>query len=106
MITVKFGNYNFFDGNDKRPIEWMVLDKKDGKYLLLSKYVIAKGIYNRRNNLHVTWEQCGLHRWLNTEFLNEAFSPEEQERIIATNVMADENPFVVSPLEDPPSNPY
>ena len=96
MITVKFGNYNYFDENDKRPIEWIVLDKKEDRYLLLSKYVIAEMIYNQRNEYCATWDKCDVRRWLNKEFLNEAFTPDEQEIIITTNVTADENPFVVS----------
>ena len=41
---------------------------------------------------NTTWEECSLRRWLNDTFVNEAFTTEEQEKILTTNVTADANP--------------
>ena len=36
--------------------------------------------------MSVTWETCSLRTWLNGTFLNEAFSKDEQEAILVTDV--------------------
>ena len=40
----------------------------------------------------VTWETCTLRKWLNGDFLNAAFSAEEQVRLETVTVTADKNP--------------
>lgn len=94
MITVKLGKYNFYDPENKQRIEWIIIDKKDNCYLMVSKYLLAYAPYHNYNR-SATWEYSDLRRWLNNEFINDAFSPEEQEMIITSTVTADENPFVV-----------
>ena len=82
--TVHFGHYDDVD-------EWIVLDKTDDKLLLLRKYVISGQPYNDTFE-YVTWQTCSLREWLNTEFLNAAFSFEELEMIDATYVKNADNP--------------
>ena len=67
------------------PIEWIVLDVQDGKALLLSRYGLYPKPYNT-DWVYVTWEDCTLRTWLNDDFLNEAFNPEEQSSILITEV--------------------
>lgn len=80
---VTFGSYEQ-DGNHsngQEPIEWLVLDVlNDGSALLISEYALDCVPYNE-NNSSVTWETCTLRDWLNNEFFNSAFSPDEQQRI-------------------------
>ena len=76
---VTFGHYeqdNNLD-NGKEAIEWKVLDKENGRALLLSKYGLDCKPYNDTNT-YVTWETCTLRNWLNSDFLNEAFSTSEK----------------------------
>ena len=40
----------------------------------------------------VTWETCSLRKWLNDEFVNEAFSKKEQKYIPTVTVPAHKNP--------------
>ncbi len=40
----------------------------------------------------ITWEDCDLRKWLNNDFMQEAFSPEEQERILLSEVENADNP--------------
>ena len=91
--TFFFGSYEQDNDltNGKEPIEWLVLAKKDGRMLLLSKYALDAQSYHMYHE-DVTWETCTLRAWLNYGFLNDAFSPEEQKRILSTTVTADENP--------------
>lgn len=84
--TVFFGTYpQNKEGTDDEPVEWMVLDVQDGKCFLLSKKgLIAKSLHTE--DALVTWETCALRAWLNDEFLNDAFTEEEQAAIFVTDV--------------------
>ena len=87
---VTFGRYEQ-DGNEENgpeEIEWIVLDVQDGKVLLLSRYGLEVKPYNTEHTKHteVTWETCTLRAWLNSDFLNKAFSAEEQSAILTTEV--------------------
>ena len=84
--TVTFGTYlQTSAGNAKTPIEWLVLARDGQKALLVSKYGLDAKPYNTEYT-DITWEECTLRTWLNETFLNTAFSAEEQEGILLTNV--------------------
>ncbi len=90
--TVRFGSYeqdNDMD-NGAEAIEWLVLDKQDGKLLLISKDALDAKLYNEEY-VDVTWETCTLRGWLNDTFYNTAFSTEEQGRIVTTRVKNEDN---------------
>ena len=85
--TVSFGHYEQDNhaSNGAEPIEWIVLDRQDGKALLLSRYALDAMPYNT-DSVDVTWETCSLRSWLNDIFLNAAFTAEEQKAIQITDV--------------------
>ena len=95
----KAGDYVFFGeyeqdnntANGKEDIEWLVLEVKDGKALVISKYALDCKQYNT-NFTDVTWEACTLRRWLNNDFINAAFSAEEKAIIPTVTVSSDKNP--------------
>lgn len=91
--TVKFGSYEQDNNliNGAEAIEWIVLDKKDGKYLLLSKYCLDAKPYNTELE-QVTWETCTLRNWLNNDFYTTAFSQKERGCIATTTVRNADNP--------------
>ena len=92
--SMHFGAYEQ-DGdtsNGKEAIEWVVLDIKDGKALVISKYALDCRRYTAPNTYkHWNWETCSLRYWLNGTFLNHAFSDEERAKIAQTAVSADSN---------------
>lgn len=103
--TVLFGNYEQ-DGDaasGKEPIEWLVLARDGDKALLLSKYALDHQSFMpfyEPVTEPFTWESCSLRQWLNSTFLNAAFSAEEQSRLLTTTVITapggrkgSENPF-------------
>ena len=103
--TVLFGSYEQ-DGdaaNGKEPIEWLVLARDGDKALLLSKYALDHQSFMpfyEPVTEPFTWESCSLRQWLNSTFLNAAFSAEEQRRLLTTAVITapggrkgSENPF-------------
>ena len=75
MKTITFGNYQ---GED---IEWVVLENGDSGMLLLSKYAIDYRTYECTDVMK-SWETAKLRTWLNEEFFYEAFSDEEQAKIL------------------------
>lgn len=90
---IKFGKYEQDNdtSNGKEDIEWLVLVKDDNKMLAISNKAIDSKPYHS-SYCGTTWEECSLRRWLNDTFVNEAFTPEEQEKILITDVTADVNP--------------
>ena len=103
--TVLFGSYEQ-DGdaaNGKEPIEWLVLARDGDKALLLSKYALDHQSFMpfyEPVTEPFTWESCSLRQWLNSTFLNAAFSAEEQRRLLTATVITapggrkgSENPF-------------
>ena len=84
---VTFGRYEQ-DGNEENgpePIEWIVLDVKDGKSLLISRYALDIVPYHTKD-INITWEKCSLRSWLNNDFLRTAFTEEERALIPETKV--------------------
>lgn len=91
--TVRFGSYEQDNdaGNGAEAIEWLVLDKQEGKLLLLSRYALDCKRYHEEYE-DVTWETCTLRDWLNSTFFMTAFCEAEQKRIVTTRVKNEDNP--------------
>ena len=90
---IKFGAYEQDNNtsNGKEDIEWLVLEVKEGKALVISKYALDCKQYNT-SYTDVTWETCTLRKWLNNDFLGAAFSADEKAMIPTVTVSADKNP--------------
>lgn len=90
--TYTFGAYEQDNNsaNGKEEIQWLVLARKGKKVLVISKYVLDSRPYHETKK-DVTWETSTLRTWLNSEFLNSAFSEEEQTRILSVKVQAHGN---------------
>jgi len=91
--TIVFGSYEQDNdtSNGKEPIEWEVLDKKDGKILVISKYALYSHQYHSEYD-NSTWETCWLRELLNDNFLNEAFTEDEIAKIPTVDVEPHSNP--------------
>lgn len=87
---ILFGKYYQSNSETKEEIEWRVLDKKDDKILLLSERALDAQNYNNKYK-GTTWEKCSLRNWLNETFINEAFSADEQMKIVDTKLKAEAN---------------
>ena len=97
--TVYYGHYyQSTSGKEKSDVAWKVIDKKDHRLLLVSNIGLDCKPYHSEYT-DVTWEDCSLRGWLNSEFLSEAFTPEEQANIPQVTVSADKNPEY--PATDP-----
>ncbi len=84
---VTFGRYeqDASQLNGPEPIEWIVLEVREGKALLLSKYGLDAMPFHSTERA-VTWETCSLRSWMNGDFLYTAFNAQEQSMILLTDV--------------------
>ena len=87
-----FGSYPQTNtGKDDTSIEWLILESDGETALLISRYALDCKLYNEKKE-DTTWETCTLRGWLNNEFFNKAFSAEEKQSILQSDVSADKNP--------------
>ena len=86
--TILYGHYEQ-DGNlsnGKEPIEWIVLNVENGRALVISKYVLDVCRYyiddypDVCNTIYV-WGNSNLRYYMNNDFKNAAFTPEELANI-------------------------
>ena len=68
-----------------------MLESDEETALLISRYALDCKQYNEKFE-DTTWETCTLRSWLNNEFFNKAFSAEEKQYILQSDVSADKNP--------------
>ena len=85
--TIKFGYYeqDNDETNGKEEIEWFVLEKQQGKVLVVSRYGLDCQPYNDIHE-NVTWESCTLRKWMNEEFLEAAFDNNQQNQLVETSL--------------------
>lgn len=91
---VYFGNYAQKDTNhdgkvtdedEKEPIKWRVLSvEEDGTALLLADKLLDMQPFDE--NAKNSWESCTLRTWLNSAFMNAAFTEAEQKAIAETEL--------------------
>jgi hypothetical protein len=98
--TVYFGKYwqNDTDCNgkadkkdEKDPIRWRVLSVNGNDAFLMADRILDGRRYHDWD-VETTWENCSLRVWLNNEFLNDAFTGEEQDAIMITDIVNEDNP--------------
>ena len=77
---IQFGKY-----------DWYVLDKQEGKALIITEKVIEKRPYHHKE-CEVTWETCDIRQYLNGEFFN-SFNAADRERIIEISNINPDNPW-------------
>ena len=83
--NIYFGNYwqsvkseDATDSN-KEPVKWRVL-ANDGNLFVVSDQNLDCIAYNTSVET-VTWEECSLRKWLNSKFLDNAFTTQEQDAV-------------------------
>lgn len=84
--TLTFGYYEQDNNksNGKEPIEWLVIETKKDRILLVSKKVLdAKQLENDSSKTKATWLDSKLNNWLNKDFVKDAFNDKELKRILS-----------------------
>ena len=85
--TVFFGRYNQ-EGTaaGQEEIEWNVLEVRDGRALLLSRYVLDLRCQHEYRYAYSNWDESQLRTWLNTTFFNEAFTAEQRAAVCVSTI--------------------
>ena len=83
--------------SNTEPIEWIPLAIKDNKALLISRYALTNMTYGDSSS---TWEDSSMRHWLNSTFLEFAFTAEERSLIVETvNVTAEITSYLDDEIE-------
>jgi len=77
---ITLGRYPYEENGDVQPIEWQVVEVEDERVLVLARQILATRPYAMQG-VPTYWEQSDLRRWLREDFLREAFTEAEIERI-------------------------
>lgn len=100
-ITV--GSEIKFGMKEDQPITWKVLDAVNGAALIFSTDSVHTMAYHLPGG-NITWKDSEIRKWLNNEFTEEYFSPDEQSRILISNVNNEDNPNYHTPGGEPTSD--
>lgn len=90
---IRFGKYEQDSNlhNGPEAISWIVLDKQDGKMMLISEYGLSMQRF-QNSRTPANWYNSDIRTWLNEAFFYSAFEGEERERILTTTVTAEHHP--------------
>ena len=93
---IAFGRYEQDNDLDNGPeaIQWRVLDKKDGKLLVISDKALdyISYCYKWEQVEKSVWATSCSRGWLNNYFMQTAFTPAEQARISLSDIHTDPSP--------------
>lgn len=99
---ISFGTYEQ-DGdetNGKEPIEWVVSETwmTNNKHvvMLISEKCLFVAPFNEKLE-EVTWATCSLRKYLNNEFVEDAFSEDEQAILLENQMQTLPNPNFTEP---------
>lgn len=83
---ITFGYYPQTEsGDDRTPIEWLVLEREGNKALVVSRHGLDAKPYHENMEM-VTWKNCTLRKWLNGDFLDISFSEAERTAVLVSEV--------------------
>lgn len=88
--VIVLGAYDQDSVDGKDDVLWLILDKKDSRYLLTTQYCLWGLPYNTEYT-DVTWENSTIRQWLNEEFIYEVFSDQEINLIEETEITTGDN---------------
>ncbi len=79
---VAFGRYPYDEDGGVQPILWRVLQAGDGTAYLLSEYILEVSRLHSLAFGYPGWEKADLNAWLQTDFVDRAFTAEEARALI------------------------
>ena len=91
-----FGRYMQINSSLKTPVEWLVLDVIGNRALLLSKYCLDAQPFDAKGANGLRWLGSHINTWLNSYFIQEAFSEKEKEKILPYSEFINYKLFLLS----------
>ena len=93
LPSVFFGVYpQKAGGQVRQPLEWLILKDEPDRMLLITRYVIGSVTNGGRywaSNSDYAWDKTDLRHWLNSRFMEAAFSQAETEKIIEVPIVSE-----------------
>jgi len=83
MLSFREGNTVTFGAWEGKPIRWRVADTSGKMRMLIAEDIVLERPYNELR-VDSYWQTTTLRKWLNKEFLQEAFTPEQRMLVINT----------------------
>ena len=80
---IYFGSYYINNKETKEPIEWDILEERDGNALIISHYILDTIKFDDQSN---NYEKSYIRNWLNNDFYSIAFNDNEKTIINTTTV--------------------
>ena len=99
VITLGRFEQDNLASNGAEALNWIILDVQDSRALVLC----SKGIDTRPWHAKfeaASWKDCDLRAWLNGDFLETAFSPDEREQILSSSWSNADDPAVTADTTD------
>lgn len=89
-MTIKIGRFEQDNDltNGAEEIEWDVIKYENGKYFVISKYILTAMRFSE-DGKKKSWSDSTLRRWMNGEFFETAFSEEERKYIQDTYIKSE-----------------
>jgi hypothetical protein len=84
MKILNFGTFYINAKKDRKPIKWHVADEDDKTLLLIAKESVVSSPFDGDTPF---WDKSDIRKWLNEEFLNEAFNINEKACIQTSNIV-------------------
>ena len=89
---IYYGNYYKESSDSKTPVKWRVLSVNGSEAFLLADENIDSGILYNKEGSEDAWADSNIRSWLNSTFINEAFSSQEQNAIKSKTIKTPDNP--------------
>ena len=86
--TAVIGNYPQNEDGSSMPIRWRILEEKDNKALLISDQVLDIRAFSEKRP-SCFWGRSAIRAWLNSGFLQRAFTAGQRNVILRTQVNND-----------------
>lgn len=83
LLDYQVGNTVTFGAWNGKPIRWRVCDTSGKMKMLIAEEIVLEKPYNDLRT-DTYWQTATLRKWLNKEFLQEAFTQEERLMVMAT----------------------
>lgn len=90
------GDEIYFGINNGKRMRWKVLGKQDCRIQVITTDIVCKKPYHQ-NEKDITWSECTLRKWLNSDFIDGYFTQEERDRIVPWELNNDDNPEYKTP---------
>ena len=83
LLDFRVGNTVTFGALQGKPLRWRVAEVRGKMRMLIAEDIMLEQPYNALR-VDVSWQTRTLRNWLNHDFLQEAFTPEQRLLPIAT----------------------